>query len=463
MKTSPPPKVLLVEDTEELARLYQGYLADEAIELEHVANGHAALDRLAAAPPAVLILDLNLPDMDGREVLSRVAADHLATCVLVITAYGDVEIAVEAMQLGACDFLTKPFTAKRLRRALHSVLERNVYGFSRPPMKNPREEADFEGFVGKSPPMKAVYRAIENAARSKASVFVSGETGTGKELGALAIHRRSARRDKPFIALNCGAIPKDLMESEVFGHAKGAYTGATRTRAGAAKLAHGGTLFLDEICEMAPALQTKLLRFLQSGSFRPLGSDQAESVDVRLVCATNRDPLEEISAGRLREDLYYRVHVVPVHLPPLRERRADILPIARHFLATFALEEGAGFETFSPAAESRLEAHDWPGNVRQVQNVVRSALVLHQGREVTQGMVSNLLDTPCPARPQGTGHARHADGTIQPLRTMEKELIETAITCCGGSIVEAAKLLQISPSTIYRKRSGWVQEARALV
>ncbi len=465
MKNSPPPKILLVEDTEELACLYRGYLADEAIDLEHVASGHAALDRLAAAPPAVVILDLNLPDMDGREVLSRIAADNLATCVLVITAYGDVEVAVEAMRLGACDFLTKPFTAKRLRRALDSVLQRNGCGFSPPSVESPVDQADFEGFVGKSPPMKAVYRAIENAARSRASVFISGETGTGKELCALAIHRRSPRRNKPFIALNCGAIPKDLMESEVFGHAKGAYTGATRTRAGAAKLAHGGTLFLDEICEMAPALQTKLLRFLQSGSFRPLGSDQTESVDVRLVCATNRDPLEEISAGRLREDLYYRVHVVPVHLPPLRERRADILPIARHFLATFAQEEGADFETFTPAAENRLEAHDWPGNIRQIQNFVRSALVLHQGREVTEGMVSNLLDAPCPPRPQGSGngHARPANGTIQPLRTMEKELIETAITRCGGSIVEAAKLLQISPSTIYRKRSGWNQEARASI
>jgi DNA-binding NtrC family response regulator len=315
MKTSPPPKILLVEDTDELARLYQGYLAGEAIDLERVANGQIALDRLAAAPPAVLILDLNLPDMDGREVLSRIAADNLATRVLVITAYGDIEVAVEAMRLGACDFLAKPFTAKRLRRALHDVLQREDCGYTPSTESGLGDGADFEGFVGRSPAMKAVYRAIENAARSKAAVFISGDTGTGKELCAQAIHRRGPRGNQPFIALNCAAIPKDLMESEVFGHTKGAYTGATRTRAGAAKLAHGGTLFLDEICEMAPALQAKLLRFLQSGGFRPLGSDRTESVDVRLICATNRDPIEEIAAGRLREDLYYRVHVVPVHLP----------------------------------------------------------------------------------------------------------------------------------------------------
>lgn len=465
MTTRIPPRVLLVEDATELVRLYRGYLAQEAIELEHAASGRAALARIAAAPPEVLLLDLRLPDMDGREVLSRIASDDLPTRVLVMTAYGDVEVAVEAMRLGACDFLTKPFTATRLRRAVSDALRRNGCGFAVLAKESPAERADFEGFVGTSPAMAAVYRAIENAARSKAAVFVSGETGTGKELCAQAVHNRSPRRDKPFIALNCGAIPKDLMESEIFGHARGAYTGATQSRAGAAKLAHGGTLFLDEICEMEPGLQAKLLRFLQSGSFRPLGSDRTETVDVRLICATNRNPLEEISSGRLREDLYYRIHVVPVRLPPLRERRADILPIARHFLATFAREEGAGFEAFTPAAEARLEACDWPGNVRQLQNAVRSALVLHQGRVVTADMLSGLLDRPCPPqRPMngtGTGHAVAGNGTVRPLRAVEKELIESAIARCGGNVVEAAKLLEISPSTIYRKRIGWEQDAVA--
>ncbi len=465
MKASPSPQILLVEGSEELTRLYQGYLADEAIELTCVAKGRDALDRLAAAPTKVLILNLNLPDMDGREVLSRIAADNLTTRVLVITAFDDIEIAVEALRLGARDFLAKPFTAKRLRRALQEVLQGEGCGFTPQVEGCSRTGVDYEGFVGMSPAMMAVYRAIENAARSKAAIFISGETGTGKELAAQAIHRRGPRGDQPFIAVNCAAIPKELMESEVFGHAKGAYTGATRTRAGAAKLAHGGTLFLDEICEMAPALQAKLLRFLQSGGFRPLGSDRTESVDVRLICATNRDPIEEITAGRLREDLYYRVHVVPVHLPPLRERRADILPIARHFLATFAREEEVGFRSFSAAAAARLEAYDWPGNVRQLQNVVRSALVLHQGRQVTEDMLSYRLDGPCPARSSvngnRTGQAISATGAVRPLRTVEREVIETAIARCGGNIVEAAKALEISPSTIYRKRSGWDLEVRA--
>ena len=462
-KSSPPPRVLLVEDTEELAQLYQSFLADEAVEIERVANGQDALDRLATAAPSVLILDLRLPDMDGRRILSRVADGNLSTSVLVMTAFGDIDVAVDAMRLGAYDFLTKPFTAERLRRALHEALQMNSRGFAPQVEANSHDGTNFESFVGTSPAMNAVYQAIDNAARSKASVFICGETGTGKELCTQAIHRRSPRRDKPFIALNCGAISKDLMESEVFGHSKGAYTGATHIRAGAAKLAHGGTLFLDEICEMAPALQAKLLRFLQSGSFRPLGSDRAETVDVRLVCATNRDPLEEIAAGRLREDLYYRVHVVPVHLPPLREHRADILPIARHYLATFAREEGAAFETFSPEAEARLERHGWPGNVRELQNVVHSAIVLYRGRQVTEAMISNLLDAPCPARPQANGNRNDAsaNGAVRPLRAVEREVIEAAIACCGGNVVEAAMLLEINPSTIYRKRNGWYQEVHA--
>ena len=446
-----------------MAELYQSFLANEDIELECVANGQAALDRLETAAPSVLILDLRLPDMDGRKILSRIADGNLSTCVLVMTAYGDIEMAVDAMRLGACDFLTKPFSAKRLRNALHEALQRDGCGIGPQAEAISRDRTDFESFVGTSPAMKAVYRTIENAARSKASVFISGETGTGKELCAQAIHHCSPRRDKPFIALNCAAIPKDLMESEVFGHTKGAYTGATQSRSGAAKLAHGGTLFLDEICEMAPVLQAKLLRFLQSGSFRPLGSDRPETVDARLVCATNQDPLEEIAAGRLREDLYYRVHVVPVHLPPLRERRVDILPIARHFLATFAREEGAAFESFSPSAEARLESYDWPGNVRQLQNVVRSALVLYRGRQVTEAMLSNVLDAPCPARSRGNGNGYGAPAcdAIRPLRAVERELIEAAIACCDGNVVEAAMMLKINPSTIYRKRSGWCQEVRA--
>jgi DNA-binding NtrC family response regulator len=459
MKTTRIPRVLLVEDAPDLALLYHDYLRNEPIELEHATSGAAALAEIEAAAPDVLILDLRLPDMDGREVLAHVAKANLSTRVLVITAYGNIDIAVQAMRAGACDFLTKPFEAERLRRTLRETLQRYACAFQPTSRQGDPQDPEYEGFVGASRAMKAVYRTIECAARSQAAVFISGETGTGKELCAQAIHRRSARRTGPFFALNCSAIPKELMESEIFGHTKGAYTGALRTRAGAARLAHGGSLFLDEICEMDPSLQAKLLRFLQSGSFRPLGSDRSETVDVRLICATNREPLEEIATGRLREDLYYRIHVVPLHLLPLRERREDILPIARYFLSSFAHEEDAGFSSFAPEAEAMLEAYDWPGNVRQLQNVVRSVSVLHHGPTITPDMLGPLLDPAMPARHRinGNGGARAPDdsGAVRPLRLMEKDLIEHAIACCGGNVVAAAKLLEISPSTIYRKRVVW--------
>ena len=453
------PNVLLVEDAPDLAMLYQDYLRDEPINLEHVDTGRAAMAKVETAPPQAMLLDLRLPDMDGADVLQRVIQTDLPTGVLVMTAYGDIDVAVQAMRAGASDFLTKPFEAERLRDTLREVLRRHD-GARRPgARRNGSAKPDFEDFVGHSPAMQDLYRSIECAARSQAPAFICGETGTGKELCARAIHRRGARRSKPFIALDCGAIPKDLMESEIFGHIRGAYTGATGARAGAAKLADGGTLFLDEICEMDPSLQAKLLRFLQSGTFKPLGSDRIETVDVRLVCATNRDPLAEIAAGRCREDLYYRVHVIPVHLPPLRERRQDILPIARHFLARFAPEEGKGFVSFAPVAKDMLEAHDWPGNVRQLQNVVRSVTVLHDGEIVTPAMLPAALYpvVPPPRRSEADGALRTPcdEGVIRPLRLMEKELIEDAIACCGGNVVEAAKRLEISPATIYRKRSAW--------
>ena len=459
MKTTRIPKVLLVENAPDLAHLYHDYLRDEPIELEHVTSGAAALAKIEAPPPDVLILDLRLPDMDGRAVLAQVAKANLSTRVLVITAYGNIDNAVQAMRAGACDFLAKPFDAERLRRTLREILKRNGDAFHPTSPQSDPEDAEYEGFVGASPAMEAVNRTIECAARSQAAVFISGEAGTGKALCAQAIHRRGPRRTKPFIGLNCNAIPKELMESEIFGHTEGAYTGALRARAGAAKLAHGGTLFLAEICEMDPSLQAKLLRFLQSGSFRPLGSDRSETVDVRLICATNREPLEAIATGRLREDLYDRIHVVPLHLLPLRERRQDILPIARHFLSSFAREEDAGFSSFAPEAEAMLEAYDWPGNVRQLQNVLRSVSVLYHRPTVTTDMLRPLLAPGTPPRRPVNGitgvRASHANGTVRPLWMMEKELIEHAIACCDGNVVEAAKLLEISPSTIYRKRVVW--------
>lgn len=461
-------KILLVEDTPSLARLYEQYLDKEDVVLQAVGTGKDALASLESIPPAVILLDLRLPDMDGLEILRQVQARSIPTEVVVITAHGSINVAVEAMRAGAYDFLVKPFNAERLlvtvrnaikHRSLSAIVE-TIRGSAR---------SNYFGFIGSSLAMQAVYRTIDAAATSKATVFITGESGTGKEVAAEAIHRKSPRAKGPFVAINCGAIPKDLMESEIFGHVKGAFTGAHADREGAASRASGGTLFLDEICEMDLALQTKLLRFIQTGTLQKVGGSKQEKVDVRFVCATNRDPLAEVEAGRFREDLYYRLHVIPIHLPPLRERGEDTLEIARHFLTEYAAEEGRAFKRYTTGVEGVLCAYAWPGNIRQLQNVIRNIVVLNEGDEVTAEMLPPPIDklrprTIAPAATTEPGHAAapreevadEANGTdIVPLWKVERDVIEQAIAACDGNIPKAATRLGISPSTIYRKKLSW--------
>jgi DNA-binding NtrC family response regulator len=335
-------------------------------------------------------------------------------------------------------------------------------------LKDAFGENRFHGFIGSSPAMQAAYKTIKAAATSKATVFGTGESGTGKELAADALHHQSPRRSGPFIALNCGAIPRELIESEIFGHMKGAFTGATTDRDGAAKLAHKGTLFLDEICEMDLDLQVKLLRFIQTGTFQKVGGSSTEKVDVRFVCATNRDPWVEVQEGRFREDLYYRLHVIPLQLPPLRDRGGDKLEIAQHFLAQMGKEEGKPFEGFADDVAQIILSYDWPGNVRQLQNVVRNIVVLNDGKFITRDMLPPPLDRVDPTRAAprpgavagpATAPAAASEADIRPLWMVEKDTIETAISLCEGNIQKAARLLDISPSTIYRKRMAWDEHA----
>ena len=467
------PRVLIVEDSRAMAEVYMGYLKREAWRLVHVETGAEALAVIEREPPHALLLDLNLPDMNGMEILRAVVARGLPVAVVVITANDSVLLAVQAMRDGAWDYLVKTqFDADRLRLTVRNALERQRLDQLVATLRDGARDG-YCGFIGSSLPMQAVYRIIEAAAPSRATVFITGESGTGKEICAEAIHRQSPRRDGPFIALNCAAIPRDLMESEIFGHVKGAFTGATSERKGAAALADGGTLFLDELCEMPAELQTKLLRFVQTGSFQPVGSGRIEKVDVRFICATNRDPRQEVDEGRFREDLYYRLHVIPLHLPPLREREDDVLAIARHFLVEYAAEEGRRFQGFRADTEAVLLEYGWPGNVRELQNVVRNIVVLNDADEVTPQMLPAPL-----SRVVAAGEAAIAarsesrevppaaalaaelppgDPTlrIRPLEQVERELIEDAIAACDGNIPKAAALLEISASTIYRKRQAW--------
>ncbi len=458
-------KILMIEDTESLGVLYQTYLERSGNQVSWAVLGQDGLDAIAESTPDLVLLDLQLPDMQGMDILRQIHNQNIDTKVVVMTAHGSVDNAVEALRLGATDFLVKPIDAERLNVTVANVLDLHRLGKLVDDYKQLERDV-FEGFIGRSLVMQSVYRIIESAAPSKATVFITGESGTGKELCAQAVHHCSPRAKKPFIALNCAAIPKELIESEIFGHVKGAFTGASSERKGAASRADGGTLFLDEICEMDLDLQSKLLRFIQTGSFEKVGSSKLEHTDIRFVCATNREPLAEVKQGRFREDLYYRLHVIPLPLPSLKERGSDILLIANHFLQQISYEENKSFKRFSSGAKKRLLNFEWPGNVRQLENVVRNIVVLNDAEEVDVSLLPPPLDSLIQETPtvtiQPAGYQEETPDTevssikpIKPLWLIEKEAIEKAIGMCEGNIPRAAALLEVSPSTIYRKKQAW--------
>lgn len=477
MESRAKRQILMVEDTASVAALYKSYLNPLGLSVTIVGTGAEALSFVRDITPDLILLDLRLPDMTGMEVLESVRREHGNIPVVIMTAHGSIDVAVEAMRCGAQDFLIKPCEADRLRITVNNALKAETKS-AEEPENSKQGGAQYQGFIGNSLPMQAVYRVIESAAPSKATVFITGESGTGKEVCAEAVHAASPRNDKPFIALNCAAIPKELIESELFGHVKGAFTGASTERQGAVELANNGTLFLDELCEMDLDLQSKLLRFIQTGTYQKVGSSKMNNVDVRFVCATNRNPWLEVQEGRFREDLYYRLHVIPITLPPLRERGEDVIEIAHALLAHMSVEEGKNFSRFSPEVIDLFQRYSWQGNVRELQNVIRNIVVLNDGEEVTLQMVPPPInirtgaEIACTKRltpePQNSVEALIGDSQpqlvdktkIEPLWVVEKRAIQAAIDACDGNIPRAAGLLEVSPSTIYRKLQAW-QEAAA--
>ncbi|MEX2128385.1 MAG: sigma-54 dependent transcriptional regulator [Xanthobacteraceae bacterium] len=455
---SPEPVRVLVVDDDPVARRLLAAAMNSSVshevivrETADLAEAEALLRGMTFAGAAVS-LDLAA----AADTIAALRRAGLAGPIVATSGRGSVSSAVEAMRAGADDFLVKPYQPAELaRRLLGRLTEPSPSIVPGPAPELEIGEAGFQHFIGGSPAMRALYEQIKRIAPSKAPVFVTGESGTGKEVCAEAIHACSGRAQAPFIAINCSAIPKELMESEVFGHVKGAFTGAYEERPGAAELAHGGTLFLDEICEMDLALQAKLLRFAQTGTVRRVGDTRLRHVDVRFVCATNREPAREIEAGRFREDLFYRLHVLPLHLPALRERAGDVALLARIFLARCAEEEGRHFRGFSADAEAALKAHAWPGNVRELQNVIRRVVVLHDGEVVSAEMLA-LSSAHEAAR--DTGPAPRMDSpSIDPFWRQEQRIIEQALAAFDGNTLKAASALEISPSTIYRKRQTWSQ------
>ena len=469
--------ILLVEDTPSLQMVYEAILQKAGFDVDCANTAEEGLKLFVAHRHSVVLLDLLLPDRDGLELMADLVADKPEIKVIVITANGSINRAVSAMRGGAFDFLVKPFDDQRLVSSVRNALADFE---SREKQIDPKEISDtrFHGFIGSSEAMQRVYEKISSIGRSTATVFITGESGTGKEVCADAIHAISNRSNGPFVPLNCGAIPADLLESEVFGHLKGSFTGAIYNKIGAAAAADGGTLFLDEICEMDMALQTKLLRFLQTSTIQPVGGVTPRKVDVRIICATNRDPAKEVEAGRFREDLFYRLHVVPVHLPALRSRSQDAIEVARVALARFAKEEGKSFIGLSRDVQRVFAAHPWPGNVRQLLNVLRNAVVLNDAELIDLSMLApdflSAMTTHMAARKsplipvsedilpapsdQGSAIKSLLDSQIS-MAELERILIEATIARYNGSVPRAARHLDLSPSTIYRKRDVWKQIA----
>ena len=453
--------ILLIEDTPSLQMIYAAALTRAGFAVAACGTAAEGMAAFRRQKNAIVLLDLMLPDRAGLDVMRDLLAAAPQTCVIVITANGSINKAVEMMRAGAHEFLVKPFDDQRLIAAIENA--RKALRHRPETASDPQDAAVPASFIGHSRPMLAVYDKIGSVARSMASVFITGESGTGKELCAEAVHQQSARAGGPFVALNCGAIPVDLLESEVFGHLRGSFTGAISDKLGAAAAADGGTLFLDEICEMDLNLQTKLLRFLQTSTITPVGATKPRKVNVRIVCATNRNPLEEVRRGRFREDLYYRLHVVPIHLPPLRDRDDDVNEIAQRLVVQMAREEGRNFVGIAPRVRELFRTLPWPGNVRQLINVLRNVVVLQDGPLVTVEMLPPdlLADRPQPVH---AGDDRPAltlgDLTGRTLAQIEHIVIEDALIRHGDSVPRAARELDVSASTLYRKREAWEKAKR---
>lgn len=454
--------VYVVEDSQASGALYCRQLEKAGFTTRHFIDGFSALAAIKQRMPAVIIQDVLLPDISGLEVLQFVKKQVTPAQVVIITSHSSIDVAVDAMRLGGFDFIEKPFTSERLVASVINAIKQQEKNEAATPHEVEILKLPEQDFVGDSLAMQTVFRLLNSAARSKASVFVTGESGTGKEVCAQSLHNAGVRSKGPFIAINCAAIPVDLFESEFFGHVKGAFSGAVAERKGAIEVANGGTLFLDEICEMELSLQAKLLRFLQTGTYSRVGSNELQQSDVRIVCATNRNPAAEVGEGRFREDLYYRLNVIPVQLPPLRDRGNDILLLANHILQKKSAANEKSFQRFSPSTEQILLNYDWPGNIRELQNIIENIVVIHDSDEITPAMLpENFAKSQSFAKTaQNIVKSVEAPNKqnvhdIVPLWLVEKNAIESAISVCDGNIPLAAAYLGVSASTIYRKMKLW--------
>ncbi|MBX3246606.1 MAG: sigma-54-dependent Fis family transcriptional regulator [Myxococcales bacterium] len=453
-------QILVADDEPNLRRVLAAQLARDGYEVHAVADGAEALEALEEHHVDVVITDLRMPKVDGMQLLAHVATHHPDVPVIMITAHGTVDTAVEALKLGAFDYVTKPFDREELKHAVDKAARTRELS-----QRDARVEVRGRyQLIGQSRPMLEIYEVIERVADTPSTVLITGESGTGKELIARALHEQSGRRAEPFIRVNCAAIPPDLLESELFGYEKGAFTGAVTSKPGRFELAHRGTLFLDEIGEIPPSMQVKLLRALQEQEFERVGGIKTLQVDVRLVAATNRDLEQEIASGRFREDLYYRLNVVNVHLPPLRDRTSDIPLLLEHFVAKFSAKLKREVRGFSDEARVLLLRHPWRGNIRELENVVERCMLFCDGEHI------EVPHLPAELRRGAENGLATPDGLVAPLELpivsdgaglkeavreatakLERELIVRALEQTGWNVTHAAKVLKISRKSLQTK------------
>jgi DNA-binding NtrC family response regulator len=434
------PSIMIVDDELIVRESLFHWFTKAGHTVDTAASGREALDKLAVFPFQLLFVDIKMPGMSGLELLEKVKAEYPETIVVIITAYGSIESAVAAMKMGASDYLLKPFKPDYLALVMEKIDQQLRMACEYDYLRNQLEKITrFDNIVGQSAPMEEVFELIRQVAERDASVLLVGETGTGKELVAKAIHAKSPRADCPFIAINCGALPESLLESELFGHQRGAFTGATRARKGFLEMVGGGTLFLDEVGEVSLKMQVDLLRVLEEKRITPVGSSQSIPVDFRLITATCQDLKKLIAENRFREDFYYRINVIQIAIPPLRSRRDDIPLLAKHFAAKYSQETTKRIDHITREAMRLLQDQDWPGNVRELQNAIERAVVLSRGRSLDVGDFA-FLYSPKPHTPRAGS-----------LAEVEKKHICQILEECQGNITRTAERLGINRVTLHKK------------
>ncbi len=451
-------RILIVEDDQDLADLLVDELSDEGFQVHHCLSTEAAVPTLHELKPHLVISDLRLPGSSGMDMLKQCRTGDTQPSFLMITAYGTINQAVEALKAGANEFLTKPFAMDHLILTVRKLLKHQQMQTEVEQYRRLLASDQFQGLIGRSRAMQSLYHQIQQIGPADGPVLVLGESGTGKELVAKAIHAESQRAEGPFIAVNCAGIPSELIESEFFGHAAGAFTGARGSRPGLFSQAEGGTLLLDEIAEMPFGLQAKLLRVLQEGTVRRVGEDTETPVNVRIIAATHQDLEHCIQDGRFREDLYYRLETFALAIPPLRERRGDTLLLARHFLKAAIQTKEPAITGFSPEAEQALEHYPYPGNVRELQNAVERAIAFCDQAQIDRHHLPariadyepGKLEAPSPLQPQQVAPGLTNTGTLPSLETVQRDYIHQVLSVTGGNKRQAASILGVTRRTLYR-------------